>query len=286
MLTALLFFSGIIFALNLFTYSFFWYEAKNARGLGEEGQNPPEKALGRLIGRGILSGSISLALVIVTYPLGLLKRYRIAQSDPSCALPPVILVHGLFHNASAWILFRWRLKRAGFLNIYLLSYNSWASDFPEILGELEALVLKVSLNHPGKAPVLVGHSLGGLLCRAYLEQAKESCKNVCAAVTLGAPHQGSTLSVFGLSPLARSLAYRGNLIEELERKRKPCPVPRLAVHTPADNMVLPPGACLLPYEGWSYHKTAPISHLSLLYHPPTAKVVIDFIKACHSARSC
>jgi len=278
MSAVLLLFCGTVFCVTLMSYAFFWYETFNDHASRNGHQQVFSDARRwRSMIRGLLSGLLSLILVVLFYPLGYRRRLWESQFDPTCPLPPVILVHGLFHNPSAWIAYRRWLEREGFANVYVLSFNSWRCDFSEILGQLQRLIQEVRNQHPRVSVILIGHSLGGLLCRAYIEQL-DDVGRVGAVVTLGAPHQGSKLTAFGVCALARSLAFRGPLIQDMERKRKTVNIPCLAVYSPVDNMVLPREALRVPYDGWDYYETVPMSHLSLLFHKPTAMLIINKIK--------
>jgi triacylglycerol lipase len=102
-------------------------------------------------------------------------------------------------------------------------------------------------------------------------------------ITLGAPHQGSKLAALGLGKLAKSLIYRGPLIEELEKAKEPSDIPCVALYSPVDNMVLPNHALQTSGAGWIHQETGPISHVAMLYHQPTAKLVIEYLKSMASA---
>jgi hypothetical protein len=54
-------------------------------------------------------------------------------------------------------------------------------------------------------------------------------------------------------------------------------VPKLNVVSPADDMVLPNASCSMAGESWSEIRTPPLSHIALLYHPPTIRRVISFL---------
>lgn len=224
--------------------------------------------------RGILTGIGSLAITFWCYPLGYFKHYLEPRPpDPACPRPPVLLIHGLYHNPSAWILFRRRLNKAGYANLYTFGYSSWNSSFFEILSRLEGTLEQVSNRHGGRRVILLGHSLGGLLARACIER-KRNIPRVAAVITLGTPHQGSRLAGLGVGRLARSLVYRGKLIEEMERRRTPNNIPCTAILTPMDNMVFPKEALRVPFPGWEHIETLPVSHVWLLYDRHTAEITI------------
>jgi pimeloyl-ACP methyl ester carboxylesterase len=269
-------FAFVVLVFSSLSYAFFWFEAANSRHL-DRLRDLSKGRIGRMMARGILASSLSLAFVLLTYPLGFSRSVRYSKTDPPCPSPPVIFVHGLYHNAGAWILFRRWFRAEGFRNIHALNYSSWNCSFHEILEQLDRLARQVTELSPGRPPVFVGHSLGGLLIRAYVDDPNRRSP-VAAVVTLGTPHQGSKLAVLGLGRLAQSLRYKGPLIAEIERLPASPGIPRLAVYSPLDNMVLPAEASLTDRLEWTLHETSPISHIAMLHHRPTAKLALEFIR--------
>jgi pimeloyl-ACP methyl ester carboxylesterase len=186
-----------------------------------------------------------------------------------------LFVHGLYHNASAWFLFAWRLGRAGYPCVETFQYSSWGRSFDELAEELSGEIDRI-FSRVGKPVVLIGHSLGGLLGKVCARDPRNSGK-IAALVTLGSPHQGSKLAALAVGGLGRSLLYGGALIAGMEGRSMDASLARLAVVSPVDNMVLPNEALQVRESGWEHHETAPISHVSMLYHAPTARRVVEFL---------
>lgn len=267
----------LVLQITCTTYLFFWYETANSSYRKELDHLSQGKTRTWIL-RGILTSFFSLLLVVLLYPLGFLKYHRHPDPDITCRFPPVILIHGLYHNAGAWVLYRYWLKGAGFKNIYTFDYNSWQSSFEDCLEGLVRRVQEVKALFPLQKVVLIGHSLGGVLSRACSNS--EACgKDIQTVVTLGSPHKGSKLAVLGLGSLAESLVFGGAFMEEMERTAAPHQnIPRLALYSPVDNMVLPNHALETSCEGWVHRRIAPISHVAILYHRPTAKLVLENLK--------
>jgi triacylglycerol lipase len=276
----------LLFIVQLFvlvvSYALFWRETFYRTHNLPASTQVVKRRMMLWVLKGILSGLFGIAPLFLFFPLGFWKGMWRPKPGMKSSLPPVILIHGLYHNASAWIMYRWVLRKAGFSHIYAFSYDSWRPTFQELLEKLDELVEEAILNSPDGRVILIGHSLGGLLCRAYVESAQHSRK-VRAVVTLGTPHQGSTLAWTGIGRLARSLAHKGQLIMRLERDAVHSSVPRLAIYSPVDNMVLPSSALRPMGPGWVLVESAPISHVAILYHRRTARVVVDFLhQICRS----
>ena len=257
---------------SLVTYSFFWCEnAWRARLAADQGSK-----LRSMVLAGLLSSIGSVLFIMVTHPLGMIGRLW-RPRDISAGRPIIVLVHGVYHNASAWLLFRRRLRKAGFRNIFVMNYGSFFTNFEQTLGEFEDFVADARHAVPNQPVYLIGHSLGGLISRVYAERSKASAIPA-AVITLGSPHQGSKIAAFGIGRLASSLIYRGPLFAEIEAGPARFPCTGVAVFSPVDNMVLPPEAMRVPYPGWVYIETDPLSHTAMLYSKSTTWKVIEIMR--------
>ena len=265
---------AVSIAVSLFTYALFWYESA-ARASCPPCANSA-RCMPFLILRGVLSSILSMLLAMVLYPFGLLRPFWRPKSI-SQTQPLIILLHGLYHNSGGWLLFRHRLLAAGFQNIYALNYRSFFTSFEATLRKLERFLGDVRREAPDRPVILIGHSLGGLLARAYAERA-DSIDVPELVLTLGTPHQGSKMAAFGVGRLARSLLFRGCLFMEIEKGPPRLPCPGVALYSPVDNLVLPAEALTVPYPGWLYHETAPVSHVAMLFSKQVARKIVELIR--------
>ncbi|SMC22838.1 Alpha/beta hydrolase family protein [Desulfacinum hydrothermale DSM 13146] len=277
-----MFFGLVILSLFLgascLTYLLYWYDTANGAGLERlrhlSGGHP-----GRWILTGILTGTMAQILLVLAFPTAWFgKKHSRPKLDPEASEPVIFLVHGLYHNRSAWWLLRRRLVRAGFRDVVTFEYSSWKRDFQGIAAQLIQSVQQVHTQAPQRPLVLVGHSLGGLLCRAAARRL--SGLPIGGIVTLGSPHQGSRLAVFAFGRLGRSLRYRGPLIQGLQGDDPSVPYPRIALASPVDNMVLPMEALVPVDDHWQLEWTQPVSHVAMLYHPGVLSRVLASIDHC------
>jgi len=249
--------------------------------------------------RALLAGSVALGyarafansvwtlwLTVFALPLGALLGFRCAGT--ASARPPVILVHGLYHNPAAWFVWRWRLRRRGFTDLRCYGYPSFGREFADIAKDLAELLRQTAGDSArggtGGRVLLIGHSLGGLLIRAACAEAGSEADGVRVAgvVTLGTPHQGSTLAgLLGIGRLARGLAPGGRVIKAV--RELPCaPGPGLSLYTPTDGMVLPLSGALLDERercaGWTERALPAMSHVGLLYSAEAARQALAFLE--------
>lgn len=256
---------------SLATYSFFWCENAWRARLADHNSK-----LRSMVLSGIITSIGSVFLIMVLHPLGMIGRLW-RPGSISAGQPIIILTHGLYHNASAWLLFRRHLRKAGFKNIFVMSYGSFFTSFERTFKKFEDFIADVRRAAPNQPVYLIGHSLGGLFSRVYAERARGPAIPA-AVITLGSPHQGSKIAAFGLGNLASSLIYRGQLFAELEAGPARFPCKGVAVISPVDNMVLPSEALRVPYPGWVYIETDPLSHTAMLYSKSTAKKVVEVLR--------
>ncbi len=116
-------------------------------------------------------------------------RWLMPDPPPAPAALPVLLLHGVLCNAGVWQPMRKYLAARGIGPIYALSYGPPLASI-EHFADQAAHKIDAMLAATGARQVLiVGHSMGGLVARAYL-RAYGGAK-VRRVITLGTPHRGS-----------------------------------------------------------------------------------------------
>jgi triacylglycerol lipase len=274
--------SAVIFFIPALTGALSWHANRRS---GEAGQ---QRMLlhGRVaqgLARAFANSVWTLWLTVLALPLGALLGFRCAGA--ASVRPPVILVHGLYHNPAAWFVWRWRLRRRGFTDLRCYGYPSFGREFADIAAGLAALLREAAAdsdrNGTGGRVLLIGHSLGGLVIRAACAEPGGAVR-VAGVVTLGTPHRGSTLAgVLGMGRLARGLAPGGRVIQAV--RALPCiAAPGLSLYTPTDGMVLPLSGALLDERercaSWVERALPAMSHVGLLYSAEAARQALAFLE--------
>lgn len=169
--------------------------------------------------------------------------------DPEAASTPVILLHGYFHNRSAFVVMRRALRRTGFRTVDTLNYNPFLHGVPELAEQLAEHVEEVLGACEAHQVHLVGHSLGGLVARYYIQMLGGSDK-VAHLVTLGTPHQGTYAAYIGRGRAARQIRPGAPLIRLLNKRvRAPITTRFTAFYSNLDGMILPASNAKLTLKG-------------------------------------
>jgi triacylglycerol esterase/lipase EstA (alpha/beta hydrolase family) len=227
--------------------------------------------LGSAVARGVVTAMAADAVALPsTFLLALPERPAAPTGTP------VLMVHGLYHNRTAWLIFARRLRRAGFENLHTFGYNSFTRDFDHALSELKKRLDALLDASPDGRIILIGHSLGGLLCRCAAGDPRFRDK-VAALVALGSPHGGSELAWLGGNRMARGL-IPGRTIPEAVAEAPDPDCPKLAVYTMADDYVIPLDLLRTGRPGWDERVCAPMGHVWMLYSPEVTDMVIDFLR--------
>lgn len=186
----------------------------------------------------------------------------------------VVLVHGYLCNRGTWNAWMARLQREGrpFFAVNLAPVFGRIDDY---LPTIEAAVSRMQ-EATGLAPLLVGHSMGGVAARAWLAQAG-SPDRVHRLVTLGSPHLGTWTARFGHSPNARQLQIASPWLQALnangaeDRRRWIC------FYSNADNMVFPPSHATLP--GADNRLLEGLAHVQMVFRPEVMAAVLALLEA-------
>ncbi|MGE4424756.1 MAG: esterase/lipase family protein [Pseudodesulfovibrio sp.] len=227
--------------------------------------------LGSAVARGVVT---AMAADVVALPSILFLALPERPASPTGT--PVLMVHGLYHNRTAWLVFARRLRRVGFGNLHTFGYNSFTKDFDQALAGLKKRLDALLAASPDGKVILIGHSLGGLLCRCAAGDPRFRDR-VAALVALGSPHGGSELAWLGGNRMARGL-IPGRTIPEAVAEAPDPDCPRLAVYTVADDYVIPLDLLRTGRPGWDERICAPMGHVWMLYSPEVADMVTDFLR--------
>lgn len=186
----------------------------------------------------------------------------------------VVLVHGFVCNRGLWNRWMPQLRERGipFVAVNLEPVFGTISDYAAIIDAAVARIEQAT----GVAPVVAGHSMGGLAIRAWL--AERGRGRVHRVVTIGSPHRGTWLGRFGMSRNAREMAMGTAWQRALEALE---PATHFECFTcfygHCDNIVFPPSTATLP--GADNRHVSGIAHVHMLDHPVVLNEVLAWAGA-------
>jgi triacylglycerol lipase len=199
---------------------------------------------------------------LTMYPLGVVSGRR-GNSDPGYAvgaLPPVqrglvvgdveaagtpiLLLHGMVDNGSIFTVLRRGLTRRGFGQVVPVNYSPLTMDVRVAARRLAETVEDLVATTGYRRVHMVGHSLGGLVARYYVQRLGGDAR-VHTLVTLGTPHSGTVPAYFLPLRLGRQLRPGSDLMTELAGPAPGCRTRFLAYWSDLDQMIIPKTAAQL-----------------------------------------
>ena len=172
-----------------------------------------------------------------TDPLSPLRR-SLVVTDPEAAGTPILLIHGIMDNRSVFTVFRRALRRRGFGVVHAVNYGMLTGDLREAARELRDHVEKLCDETGADKVHIVGHSLGGVIARYFVQRMGGSAR-VDTLVTLGSPHAGTLGAYLIPTALGRQLRPGSPLLTELDEPAPGCTTRFLVVWSRMDQMVVP-----------------------------------------------
>lgn len=202
------------------------------------------------------------------YPLGVLQergrgsaresagRFSLADLPPVqrglllgdvvAAGTPILLVHGLVDNRSVFTLLRRALQRRGFGRVLTLNYSPFTQDVRTAAARLGELVERTCEQTGYERVHVVGHSLGGLVARYYVQRMDGDAR-VHTLVTLGSPHSGTRAAFLLPQRLVRQLRPGSDLMRELAEPAAGCRTRFVSYWTDLDQLMVPKRAARLDH---------------------------------------
>jgi triacylglycerol lipase len=249
---------------------------------------------------GVRTASVEAACmtaVVALYPLGLLPRrgrddsrgvFRTDElswrqrapwiTDPDTVSAPVLLLHGVLSNRSIFTLLAGALRRQNHSEVHALNHSPVTTATGDVRIAARQLAKQVDRlrERTGRHRInIVGHSLGGLVARYYV-QCLGGDEAVDTLVTLGTPHHGTRVAQLApLTRLARQLRPGSGLITELSGPAPGCRTRFVAVWSRQDQVVVPQHSARLEHPDLQIETTEmpDVGHLSLPVNPRVIRAV-------------
>lgn len=271
----------------------------------EDGDQTPSAQLGDAVGSPLVprvkriagaAGREALGVLaaLATYPFGVVER-NVTDVSPRTHAPPLVanprfylnpgaydipvfLIHGYAHNHSAYMLLRNRLHKIGFTHVHSLNYNPWLHDIPTVAKRLERRIEEVCETAGQPAVHLVGHSMGGVACRYYVQRLG-GADRALQVIMIGSPQNGtlsaSTMRFLGRT--ARQLSWNSRFFRELNASPADPLVRFTSIWSRSDELVIPAESarmCPAAFNSENVHVPGE-GHLSLLLSPKVIGEILD-----------
>jgi hypothetical protein len=217
------------------------------------------------------------------YPLGLVsgaagrtsRRHGLAGLSPeqrglvhhgvAAAETPILLVHGIIDNHSIFALLQRALRRRGFGTVSSYDYGLLTQDVPTAAVLLGEAIEKLAANSGYERVHVIGHSLGGLIARYYVQRLGGDAR-VHTLVTLGTPHAGTEAArPFRRLPLLGQLTPGSPVLRELAEPAPNCRTRFLVFASDLDHLIRPSQNARLEHPDLSVRNVAVngVGHLSM-----------------------
>lgn len=188
----------------------------------------------------------------------------------------VVLVHGYLCNRAFWQPWQRMFAACGIPCIAVTLEPAWGS-IDECVPDLDAAVRRMALA-TGRPPVLIGHSMGGLVIRAWLRsrgavvgdgvtqaQAAQRLQALVArVVTLATPHRGTWIAHFSRTLNGRQMRLDSDWLRALFAREPQALAARMSCwYSNCDNLVMP--ALAATYPGADNRLILDLAHVQLVF---------------------
>ena len=212
----------------------------------------------------------------VSWPLMVLHRLVMRDPAPAPCARPVILVHGVLVNDGVWFGFRRRLAPRGRQRRVYGQLWSTARGYRALCSAARREDRDVCAATGAQRVVLIGHSMGGLVSRAYLR--RYGVSRVEQLITIGTPHHGSLLAWSFPGRCLAQMRPGNKWLTELNRNESsPSPVPITSIWSRHDSMVIPQASSELACA--ENLAIVGVGHNALLGDKASLKLAVSVLKS-------
>jgi triacylglycerol esterase/lipase EstA (alpha/beta hydrolase family) len=241
---------------------------------------PPDHALNPLRAAGLFWQEFHSSMLTSSFymlrPIGL-------HVLPDATGLPVLLVHGYACNSGYWLPMSKLLTQAR-ISHYGIDLEPPGASIDDFVPQVRAAVQRLRAATGSEQVIIVGHSMGGLVARAYLRACAQrgDDAHVARVITLGTPHHGTALAHFGpgsnAAQMRRDSAWLAALAASEANTQRMLISSIYSVH---DNIIAPQDSSELP--GARNLVFGAIGHVALGRHPLIMRCTLqEIVTAAHA----
>ncbi len=182
----------------------------------------------------------------------------------------IVFVHGYLCNRVFWApwLERCAAQRRPCVAVNL---EPVFCDLDDYVPQLEQAVARLE-QETGLPPLLVCHSMGGLVARAWLAADASAAARIQHVITIGTPHRGTWLARLGRTANALHMRQTSEWLLGLVGREPALHTGRFTCfYGHADNIVFPPAVATLP--GADNRHLGATAHVAMAFHPEVVSEV-------------
>ena len=183
---------------------------------------------------------------------------------------PVLLVHGYACNSGYWTPMSALLKEAH-ISHYGIDLEPLGAPIDDFAPQVQAAVERLCAETGSSQVIILAHSMGGLVARAYLR--RYGTQYIARVITLGTPHHGTALAHFGpgsnAAQMRRDSEWLGSLAASEANLQRNLFSSIYSVH---DNIIAPQDSSDLP--GARNLVFGAIGHVALGSHPHSMRCAL------------
>ena len=156
---------------------------------------PPDYRLGLKPRLGMFAEEFTASMLQSSWTMPRARPCMRIHADADTTAPPVLLLHGYGCNSGYWSHLAPRLDAAG-ISHATVDLEPLTGDIDDYAPLVERAVRALCTASGGNKVVIVAHSMGGLVARAWMRACGHA--RVARLITLGTPHHGTCLAAFGI----------------------------------------------------------------------------------------
>jgi pimeloyl-ACP methyl ester carboxylesterase len=152
---------------------------------------------------------------------------------------PVLFIPGYACNAGIWVPMINYLDRHGLTNIFTMNLEPTLGNIDDFAQQVAARVERICNTTRTQKVIIVGHSMGGLVARAYVERCGGAGR-VAKVISIGTPHHGTLTARLAPGANAGQMRIGSAWLRELNREENVSGnIEHVSIYSAHDNVVIP-----------------------------------------------